>query len=293
MYICKKNTTMILICDCGSTKAGWGVLKFGAVVEKFVSEGFNPNFTDAKHIDTLICNILNNLDNQSVTDVYFYGAGCGDELNRKKVKAIFKKHLPKAKINVYPDTLAACHALFAHKPGIACILGTGSNACVYDGTNIVECANSLGYMLGDEGGGCYIGKRLVHDYFLGLMPEHISVKFEQKYHLNRERFLKKVYQGEQPSRYLANFAKFTDDNLEDRYIRNLVGEAFDAYIENYLMTRGMVVDGKVAGYEVAFVGSVGYRLQGILFQRLGDHGIQCVKIIKNPLDGLVRYYRSI
>jgi len=129
-------------------------------------------------------------------------------------------------IEVFPDTLGACHALFGNNPGIACILGTGSNACVYDGEKITETVASLGFMIGDEGSGCHIGKRIVHDYFLGLMPEDLRKKFDEKYHLDRETFLKRVYQGEQPSRFLADFTKFAAENIENEYIKIVVGDCF-------------------------------------------------------------------
>ena len=304
---------MILICDCGSTKAEWVLLDGIKVEKRFVTDGFNPNFTDNNTMNDIVKQSLTNIvDYHDVSDVYFYGSGCGSAANQVKVKLIFNKFYPLSKAEVYPDTLAACHALFGDKPGIACILGTGSNACVYDGSEITESVASLGFMIGDEGSGCHIGKRIVHDYFLGLMPNDLRTKFEAKYHLDREAFLKKVYQGEQPSRYLAEFAKFAGENIDNQYVVKTVGECFEQFIQssfrlkrNEMEWNGEILQQrKLTGNEdfstslrfarndVAFVGSVAYCFRDILTKCLANHNIKCEKILKNPMDGLIEFYKD-
>ena len=198
---------MTLIIDCGSTKAEWVVLDGKNVVKRFITNGFNPNFTDNEIIRKTIEDAMNAIDNQNVKRIVFYGSGCGSDTNQNKVAMIFAMVYKINDIEVYPDTLGACHALFGRNPGIACILGTGSNACLYDGNKITQSIVSLGFMLGDEGSGCHIGKRIVHDCFLGIMPQDLRDKFDEKYHLDRETLLKNVYHGEAPSRYLAEFAR--------------------------------------------------------------------------------------
>lgn len=277
---------MILICDCGSTKAEWTLLDGNDVAKRFITNGFNPNFTDNLTMNNIIGEAINYIDNQNVSSVYFYGSGCGSDGNQLKIKLIFSKLCPQAKAEVYPDTLAACHALFGKNPGVACILGTGSNACVYDGENITQSVASLGFMLGDEGSGCHIGKRIVHDYFLGIMPEDLRAKFDEKYHLNRDAFLKRVYQGEQPSRYLAEFTMFAMECIENQYIKNIVGECFEEF---------MNVEMRLATslHDIAFVGSVAFTFKDILLQVLENHNIKCSKIIKSPMDGLIEYYQNV
>ena len=293
---------MILICDCGSTKAEWVVLDGDAVVKRFITNGFNPNFTDNLTMNNIIGEALNSIDNQDVSNIYFYGSGCGSDGNQLKIKLIFSKLCFNAKTEVYPDTLAACHALFGRNPGVACILGTGSNACVYDGENITQSIASLGFMIGDEGSGCHIGKRIVHDYFLGIMPEDLRMKFDEKYHLDREAFLKKVYQGEQPSRFLAEFAMFAMENIENQYIVKLVGGCFEEFINSsFRLERNEVErNGEILGFldklemtMVAFVGSIAFTFQNILLQVLENHHIKCSKILKNPMDGLIEYYKNV
>ena len=280
---------MTLICDCGSTKAEWALLDGNDVAKRFVTNGFNPNFTDGETIKIIVGEAKDIVGDQTIKKIRFYGSGCGTESNQNKVAMIFAMIFKINDIEVYPDTLGACHALFGNKPGIACILGTGSNACVYDGEKITESTASLGFMIGDEGSGCHIGKRIVHDYFLGLMPEDLRVKFDEKYHLDRESFLKRVYQGEQPSRYLAEFTKFAAENIENQYIIDVVGDCFEAFISTSFRPKRSEVEKSPT---VAFVGSISFVFKNILLQVLANHRINCTKILKNPMDGLVEYYKN-
>ncbi|MBO6057471.1 MAG: hypothetical protein J6P64_04535 [Bacteroidales bacterium] len=304
---------MTLICDCGSTKAEWVVLNDGNVVKRFITNGFNPNFTDGETIKSIISEAKDVVDNEEVSRVFFYGSGCGSEANKIKVSMLFAMVFKINDIEVFPDTLGACHALFGNNPGIACILGTGSNACVYDGEKITETVASLGFMIGDEGSGCHIGKRIVHDYFLGLMPEDLRKKFDEKYHLDRETFLKRVYQGEQPSRFLAEFTKFAAENIENEYIKIVVGDCFEGFLNSsFRLKRNEVkCNGEILGLRelsdikenggfldklemtpIGFVGSIAYVFQDILLQVLSNHHINCSKILKNPMDGLIEYYKN-
>ena len=297
-----KILNMMLICDCGSTKAEWALLDGENVVKRFITNGFNPNFTDNETIKNIIGEAIDIIDNQCVGKICFYGSGCGSEANQNKVAMILAIVFKINDIEVYPDTLGACHALFGNKSGIACILGTGSNACVYDGEKITESIASLGFMIGDEGSGCHIGKRIVHDYFLGLMPEYLRKKFDEKYHLDRESFLKCVYQGEQPSRYLAEFTKFAAENIDNQYIIKAVAGCFEAFISSSFRLERSEVETRAErelspeakkSPTVAFVGSIAFVFQEILLQVLENHHINCSKILKNPMDGLIEYYKTL
>ncbi|MBQ4206067.1 MAG: hypothetical protein II662_05365, partial [Bacteroidales bacterium] len=223
---------MTLIIDCGSTKAEWVVLDGENVAKRFITNGFNPNFTENETIKNIIVEAKNVIDNQEVSKIVFYGTGCASEANQNKVAMIFAMTFKINDIEVYPDSLGACHALFGRNAGVACILGTGSNACVYDGEKITESIVSLGFMLGDEGSGCHIGKRLVHDYFYKIMPPDLMAKFDDKYHLDRETLLNNVYHGDAPSRYLAEFARFALENIENQYVKNIVTECFESFVQS-------------------------------------------------------------
>ena len=285
---------MTLICDCGSTKAEWALLDDDKAAKRFITNGFNPNFTDGETIKNIVGEANDIVGNQAISKIRFYGSGCGTEANQNKVAMILAMVFKINDIEVHPDTLGACHALFGNKPGIACILGTGSNACVYDGTKITESVASLGFMIGDEGSGCHIGKRIVHDYFLGIMPEDLRKKFDEKYHLDREAFLRRVYQGEQPSRYLAEFAHFANENIENQYVKSVVSKCFEEFINNSLLVSAN--DNEVPrcarNDNVAFVGSVAFTFKDILTQCLENHNIKCSKIFKNPMDGLIEFYKN-
>ena len=281
---------MILICDCGSTKAEWVLLDGRNVAKRFITNGFNPNYTDNETIKGIVNEAKNIIDNQDVEKIFFYGSGCGSESNKIKVAMIFAIEFKINDIEVYPDTLGACHALLGKNSGIACILGTGSNACVYDGEKITQTVASLGFMIGDEGSGCHIGKRIVHDYFLGIMPENLRMKFDDKYHLDRERFLKRVYQGEQPSRYLAEFTRFASENIDNQYIIDAIGCCFEDFINSSFRLERSEMEKSPA---VGFVGSIAFVFQDVLLQVLENHDIKCSKILKNPMDGLVDFYRSL
>ena len=275
---------MILICDCGSTKAEWVVLDGKNVTKRFITDGFNPNFTDNTTIKNIIVEAKNNIDNQDIRKIFFYGSGCGTEANKLKTAMFLANTFNISNTYVYPDILGACHALFGNKSGIACILGTGSNACFYDGNKITESLASLGFILGDEGSGCHIGKTIVHDYFYKIMPEDLRAKFEEKYHLNREELLKNVYHGEAPSRYLAEFTKFAAENIEKLYIKNVVGDCFEDFSTSLRFARNDTF---------GFVGSVAFAFKDLLLQVLENHNIKCSKILKNPMDGLIEYYKAL
>lgn len=300
---------MLLICDCGSTKAEWVLLDGNNVVKRFITNGFNPNFTDNETIGGIIDEASKTIDNQDVGKVFFYGSGCGSEANKIKVAMFFAIIFKINDIEVYPDTLAACHALFGRNAGVACILGTGSNACVYDGEKITQSIVSLGFMLGDEGSGCHIGKRIVHDYFYKIMPDDLRAKFNDKYHLDRDTLLKNVYNGDAPSRYLAAFAQFANENIDNQYIKKIVGDCFDIFIKDYLKPHADLAENAErvskengslkradlaeADVMVAFVGSVAFTFKDILTKCLDNHHLKCLKIIKNPMDGLIEYYKNL
>lgn len=279
---------MILICDCGSTKAEWVVLNGEIIVKRFITNGFNPNYTDNESIRNIIMEARNIIDNQDIDKIFFYGSGCGREADKIKMAIVLAMVFKIKDIEIHPDTLGACHALFGRNVGVACILGTGSNASRYDGERITESPASLGFIIGDEGSGCHIGKKIVHDYFYKIMPCDLRVRFYEKYHLERDVFVKKVYNGESPSRYLAEFAKFGTENIEHQYVVEAVGGCFDEFVNATLRP----LQNDVEKSSVGFVGSIAFAYREILLQVLANHNVKCVKILKNPIDGLIEYYKN-
>ncbi|MCQ2306491.1 MAG: hypothetical protein MJ000_02865 [Bacteroidales bacterium] len=275
---------MISIVDCGSTKAEWVFLEGDKIVERYVTNGFNPNFCDINLLSSIALEIISqNVNNKDAVKIFFYGSGCGSTDNVAKVKVILKEIFYNADVEVYSDILASCHALLGSESGIASILGTGSNACFYDGEKIAENATSLGFILGDEGSGCHIGKKIAHDYFYGTMPDELRQKFEAEYRLTRNTLIEKVYKSPQPSRFLASFAKFAGENTANQYIIDVVSSCFNDFIKYCINPLGKCEN-------IGFVGSVAYHFQDILKKCLENQNLNVKKIVKSPTDGLVDYY---
>ncbi|MGN0032363.1 MAG: hypothetical protein ACI358_01070 [Candidatus Limimorpha sp.] len=278
---------MILIVDCGSTKSEWVMADSSALVAKVVTSGFNPNFTASDTISAIICKTRDALSSIGNADkIFFYGSGCGSDDNRLMVRSLLESAFSTHDVSVFPDILASCHALFTDSPGVACILGTGSNACLYDGRNIVHNAESLGFILGDEGSGCHIGKKIARDYFYGIMPDDLRMKFLAEYHVCRDSFLKNVYHNDAPSKYLASFALFAKENISHYYIRCVIGQCFDEFFD--CMVKPLASD-----LPVGFVGSVAHGFSEILSDKASEHGLSLVKIIKSPTEELVKYYQRL
>lgn len=277
---------MKLIIDCGSTKADWVLLEDSKVLKLFKTEGFNPNYTS----EDSILNIIDNEssykeDIQSISEIFFYGSGCGNHDNCNKVEEILKSIFNNAKIHVTHDMMAACHAILGNNKGIACILGTGSNSCYYDGTSITEQSVSLGYILGDEGSGSYIGKQILRDYFYSNLPDDLSQQLKNEYGINIAEAIRNIYHESQVSKYLASFSKFAYLNKEHKYINDLCSRCFDEFIDNFIVRYE-----KANETEIGFVGSIAYYFQDIIKQRLEIKGLRLGKVVKEPIEGLIEYY---
>ena len=287
---------MNLIIDSGSTKTEWILIDGKTVKSRFTTEGFNPNYSDIQILERLVETRFiaspnaeslfpRRDESTSLQEIHYYGTGCGSERNCQLINKVFKQRFPKAEIHVTHDLMAACHALLGHEKGIACILGTGSNSCVYDGENIVEKAVSLGYLLGDEGSGMQIGRVVVRAYFYGFMPEDLRQKFDETYHLELKDFVQQLYHDSQPSKYLASFAKFAGENQSHPYIRALVKDCFKAFIEAFVCRYK-----DCNSMEVSFIGSIAYHFQNLLRESLDDYGFSMGKIMQTPAEGLIRYF---
>lgn len=274
---------MKLIVDAGSTKIEWAVLEEGGRIQRVTTQGFNPNYASREVFDA----ILNELPNHftETEELYYYGSGCASEANRQMVFQMVSHVFYKAGIHVGTDLLGACHAVLGHQKGIACILGTGANSCVFDGSEITHQAVSLGYLVGDEGSGCYIGRKLTRAYFYELMPAELKLEFDNTYHLNIKEFIDKVYHQPAASKYLAGFTKFAGDHVDHPFIQNLVKDCFADFIKVFLLRYE-----ECRALPVGFVGSVAYHFQGLLQQCLASEGLTMGKVMRSPMDGLIQLY---
>jgi glucosamine kinase len=278
----------ILIADSGSTKTDWRFIDASGKIHQFSSQGFNPYFHTSEQIAAALrvelLPSLSPLMNGPVFQLFFYGSGCGNETSCKIVENALVAVFPQASICVYSDLLAAAHGLCGHSAGIAGILGTGMNSCLYDGISIVGQEASLGYILGDEGSGAYFGKRIVSDYFNREMPDTIRLKFESRFQITLEDLLRKVYKEPNPNRFLASFSKFIYQNISETYCVELVAQGFRRYFELHICRYN------APHLKFSCTGSVAFWYSNILRRVAEEKGVLLGTIAESPIAGLTLYY---
>lgn len=275
---------MILIADSGSTKTDWSVIQQGKLTRSIKTKGMNPYFQSEEEIGKEISEVLlPQLGNHTLEAIYFYGAGCTvDKI--EVVRNVIIQHTNVARVEVNTDLLAAARSVCGRKAGIACILGTGSNACFYNGENIVDNVSPLGFILGDEGSGAVLGKRLVGDLLKGMMGQELKGKFLKQYNLTPGDIIERVYRQPFPNRFLASLSSFLAENIDEPKIHQLVLSSFTDFI-----TRN-VLGYDYHKYKVSFVGSIAYHYKDILSEAAENTGIRIDKIIQSPMEGLITYH---
>ncbi len=278
---------MILIADSGGSKTDWRLVQSNGDIGQAASPGFNPYYQPMDDLNNMIQDFIvpGIRDDQEVEEIYFYGAGVSSEKNQIAIKEAFLKFFPKAKVEIGWDLLAAARALCGNEPGIACIMGTGSNSCLSDGHRIIDNVANLGWILADEGSGANIGKQFLVDYLRKKLPDTLAQQFHQRFPYTREEFLEKVYMEEKPSAFLATFAKFIFQHLKEPYCYQLVYSSFAEFYDNNVM--------KYDNYQnlkVHFTGSVAFYFSDILRQVANDKGITVKNILEGPIAGLSLYH---
>ncbi|GAA4509953.1 N-acetylglucosamine kinase [Sphingobacterium thermophilum] len=278
---------MIIIADGGSTKTNWCLLDDNNKKIYFNTEGYNPYFVDSDYIvSSLRKGLPNDLPLDKIKEVNYYGAGVHNEEKAQIVADAFKVLFPNAKIEIGHDLLAAARALLGRKPGFAAILGTGTNTCIYDGEKIVHNINSAAYILGDEGSGSYIGKKLITDFIRGLMPEDVAKVFYETYKLTPDEIMDNVYTKPLANRFCASFSKFVyDNNVNIEYTRKIVDDAFEAFFANLVSKYPNYQD-----YTFNCIGSVAYNFRNVLEEKANQYGMQVGKILRSPIDDLVQFH---
>ncbi|MFN0291245.1 BadF/BadG/BcrA/BcrD ATPase family protein [Pedobacter helvus] len=281
---------MILIADGGSTKTNWCLINEAGRKIHFNTEGYNPYFAKQDYIENSLRTTLpDSLDASKLKEIYYYGAGCSTDANKKIVSDAMQKVFVNAEIYVDHDLLASCRALLGDEPGFAAILGTGTNTCLYDGDGITLNIDSLGYFLGDEGSGSYIGKRLLADYMKGFMPKGLSESFFNIYGLSNEDIFDNIYNKPLPNRFCASFSKFLYDfkTTYQEYTEDVVDTAFTAFFEKLVIHYP-----NYNKYLLNVVGSVGYSFRDRLSVVADKYEMGVGKIIRSPIDDLVEYHLS-
>ena len=294
---------MTLITDGGSTKCDWVLLdSSGNIVFKTDTLGLNPTVVPKEELLLRITSneTLKNVFN-SVEVLDFYGAGCGTATPRSILKEVLEELFSKSKVNVYEDMSAAVFAATT-KPGIVCILGTGSNSCYFDGIEIQAPIPALGYILMDEASGNYFGKRLIRDFYYHRMPAEIASEFEKRFNLEADDIKMNLYKKPNPNAYLASFAQFIftkparQQNFEkyknggeeiNPYFYGLIKEG----ISNFIECRILCFE-KAHEVPVHFIGSIAHFSEKIIRECFEEHNLELGNIVQRPIDGLIDYYKN-
>jgi N-acetylglucosamine kinase-like BadF-type ATPase len=277
---------MKLIADCGSTKIDWCLINNGKVMKQIFTCGMNAVMLTHEEMAQRFANeLVPEIKDFEVHEVYFYGAGCINEQVCNNVANALRANLKAQIVEVHTDLLAAARALFGHSAGIACILGTGSNSCYYDGEKICSNVSPLGYILGDEGSGAVLGKILIGDILKNQLPEHLCNKFLLQYGLDRMTIIQRVYREPQANRFLASVSPFLLQNINEPEIHDLVLRSFKAFFKRNITQYDGYKDLKVN-----FVGSIAYYYKDVLVEAAGMCDCTVGTIIKSPMQGLISFH---
>ncbi len=275
----------ILIADSGSTKTQWCLLQ-DKKKKMIATQGISPYFLDDESIGLILFKeLLPKLGTAQVDEIFYYGTGCSNPENVALIKRGLKKILPKAKINVNHDLLGAAKGLCGDEKGIACILGTGSNSCFYNGKKVVKNSPGLGFILGDEGSGTHLGKKVLQHYLYGTFDEELMDKFKAKYTETASEMLDNIYKKELPNRYLASYASFLVENRGHYMVENIIEDSINDFFFNHIYKYR-----ESWTLPINFVGSVAYGFKDVLKQMCNDYEIKLGKVIKDPMEGLIKYH---
>jgi len=278
---------IILIADSGSTKAEWCLLD-GKKRKTIYTQGMSPYFLDTEQIQQILAiELKSKLKNVEPDEVYYYGTGCANSENVKSVKQALKKIFTKATISVDHDLMGAAKALCGSEKGVACILGTGSNSCYYNGKKIIKNSPGLGYILGDEGSGAYLGKKVVQYYLYNTFDPDLMDRFNAKYNTTNVEILDAVYKHPLPNRFLAGFVPFLIENRGHFMIENIIEDGFNDFFFNhiYKYRESWIMP-------IHFIGSVAFGFKDVLKDMCNAYELELGRVLKNPMDGLVKYHRE-
>lgn len=309
MYISKNCSTfaggkenyMILVADSGSTKTHWSLMTANGHHQEYKTDGINPMLQSVDAIyrtvsDQLLPQIGSQLWAGELTHIYFYGAGCTPE-KKELVSEALARIFKHSESVVSSDMLGAARSLFGKQRGIACILGTGSGSCYYNGEQIAWSVPSLGYVLGDEGSGATLGKRLVSDVLKNLIGSDLKEAFLTTYHLTQADILDHVYKQPMPNRWLADLSRFCHDHLDDERIYRLVYEHFDSFVTRnltqYYDYLGVTGDWTTPSkMRVGFVGSIAHYYFDVLRNVMAAHNYPISGVVQEPIEGLIAYHQK-
>jgi glucosamine kinase len=274
-----------LIADSGSTKAEWCLLD-GKKKKTIITQGISPYFLSAGQIQELLeKELAPKVKNSLPDEIFYYGTGCSNPANVKAVKTALKKVFGKAVITVNHDLMGAARALCGDEAGVACILGTGSNSCYFNGRRIVKNSPGLGFILGDEGSGAYLGRKVIQHFLYNTFDPDLMDRFNAKYNTNAVEILEAVYKGPLPNRYLAGYAAFLAENRGHYMIENIIEDSFNDFFFNHLYKYK-----ESWTHPIHFIGSVAFGFKDVLKDMCRNYELQLGRVLKQPMDGLVKYH---
>ena len=276
---------MILIADSGTTKTEWCIITDNGTTESLITPGINPFYQEAENITSILQREFTAA--KKFDAIYFYGAGCinleKQDIVRKSLLQIFET----SNIFIGSDLLAAAHSLCQDQPGVACILGTGSNSCYYNGSEIEANVSPLGFILGDEGSGAVLGKKLVGDILKKQLPQILINEFFETYQTTAAEILENVYKKPFPSRYLANYTKFLSKNINHPEIENIVVSSFREFV-----TRNLLQYPGIKRTPIHFTGSIAFYFEVQLRKAIEEQHLVLGNIERAPMNGLIKYHNS-
>jgi N-acetylglucosamine kinase-like BadF-type ATPase len=277
---------MIIIADAGATKIQWAVINDGKASGPIETAGFNPYFMESRILlDAVEKDLAPFINPGYIKQVYYYGAGCSTMFKCNIVEDVLKEVFENSDFEIHHDLLGAARALFGRTEGIACILGTGSNSCLYDGKIILENVTSLGYFFGDEGSGAYLGKLFLTEYLRNRMPDHIKNLFDKRYGYSLENILDSVYNKPHPNQFLSSFSIFIGELKDDDFIKGLVKRNFEDFFQEQVTRYS-----DFKKHSLGVIGSVGFHFKGIFNEVASGYGLKVSNLIHSPIEGLVKYH---
>lgn len=278
----------ILIADSGSTKAEWCLL-YGKKKKILFTDGISPYFMEHNEIvGMLFEKLLPHLKSYQIDHIYYYGTGCANPVMAKKIKIALRHLFPDTKsLTIHHDLVGAAHALCGYNAGIACILGTGSNSCFYNGRKIVKNSPGLGYVLGDEGSGSYMGKKVLQHYLYGTFEGELLDRFNLKYQTDKVEILDRVYRQPLPNRYLASFSLFLSENRGHYMVENIIEDSLNDFFFYHLYKYK-----ESWKYPINFVGGIAYAFRDVIESLCDNYGLQKGAILVHPMEGLISFHKN-
>ena len=278
---------MILIADSGSTKTDWVLHNGTDIVARVKTQGLNPTQQSAEDIyGILLAELAGQIKTDAPETIYFYGAGCAYETANNRMSRALEKFFTTKNIHIHSDLLAAARALCGHEEGIACILGTGSNSCLFDGEKIIDNTPSLGYILGDEGSGAHLGRQLVSDCIKKQLPTELREKFMKQYNLDVAGILERVYRSPLPNRWLASFTPFLSENRKNAHIHALLKHCFTQFFQRNTMVY------RRSWLPIHIIGGVGINFANEIKETAESLGLSIGNIVESPMKGLIEYHKT-